>query len=211
LLVVSLFVAWYSVSANGEEVSGGTPLAITGSLTFYPLNEFSIKWTCQGSSSCFPNSSGTEAYPQGTFDSIGTLYDFVAGLVIFGIVLGTAGVLLSILGGRRRSGWPGVLTFVAILVLVAAPVLLAVAQPSVLSSSGGSSGGSSPDSSFFGSCSGSACGSSLTPGETINGSWGPGVGWYLCLVGAVLLLAGLLLGRGQRGEPRPPSVYELAR
>lgn len=212
LVIAALFVAWYSVSSTGEEVVGGTPLATTGSLTFYPLNQFSFKLTCQGSSSCFSNLSGTEAYPQGTFDSIGTLYDIVAGLVIGGIVLSALAMLLAFMGGRRRSGWAGTLALVAILVLVAAPVLLAVAQPSVLSSSGGSpTGGSSPDTSFFGSCSGSGCGSSMTPGETVNESWGPSAGWYLCLVGVAFLLAGLIVGRGQRNGARPPSVYDLVR
>ena len=192
LLVISLVVGWYSVSATASSEESGHAFTVGATETYYPLNQFSETFTCQGSSDCPQIATTTwTPYAQGSLDSLGTLYDLVTGFIVASILLGLGATLLFFLHARERSRWGQLLVVVAALLALLAPVVLFAAQPAVLSSQGSSSGGSSPSSSFFGSCTGSACGTSLPFHAAISGSWGPSTGWYLSLAAIVLLLAGL--------------------
>ncbi len=209
LLVVSLLVGWYAVSATASSEVSGTSFTVSATETYYPLNQISETVTCQGWSGC-PQIDTTSwtSYSQGTFDSIGTLYDMVSIFVISAIILGLVAAFLFFTSGRQRSGWAEALVVVAVLLAVLAPAVLIAAQPAVLNSQGSSSGGSSPRTSFFGSCSGSGCGTSLPYTGALNASWGPSVGWYLCLVAIALLIIGLYVYRGPRVGSPDRIVYE---
>jgi len=209
LLLVSLFVGWYGISASAADTVSGSSFTISGTATYYPLNQLTETITCQGSSYCYlVNSTYSGPYAQGSFNSLGTLYNLVADLVIGGVIIGLAAASLAFTSGRKRSGWAGGLAIIAIILVVLAPTLLFAAQPAVLNSQGSSSGGSSPRSSFFGSCAGSGCGSSFEPGETISASWGPSIGWYLGLAAIAPLLAGLFVVLGKREGSPDRFVYE---
>lgn len=208
LLLVSLFVGWYVITASGSGSSDGNSYAVGGTATYSPFS-YVETLTCSGSSYCFSNTTSTGAWSQGGSGSIGTLYDAVAAFVIGGIILGLAAAGLALAGGGRRSGLVGVLAVIVILLAVLAPLVLLAAQPTVLNgSSGNQSSGSSPRDSFFGSCSGSGCGQALASGTTLSASWGPSLGWYLSLGAVVPLLAGLFLVRGQRRGTAESSIYD---
>jgi hypothetical protein len=209
LLVVSLLVGWYAVSATASSEVSGTSFTVSATETYYPLNQISEAFTCQGYSGC-PQIETTSwtSYSQGTFDSIGTLYDMVSVFVISAIILGLVAAFLFFTGGRQRSRWAQALVLVAIALAMLAPTILFAAQPAVLNSQGTSSGGSSPRTSFFGSCSGSGCATSLPYSGALSASWGPSVGWYLCLVAFALLIVGLYVYRGPRVGSPDRVVYE---
>jgi len=211
ILVTSLFVGWYAVSATAFDDVGGSSFTASASATLYPLNYLSETFTCQGSSVCFANSTYAGAYSQSSFTSLGTLYGVVAGLVVAGIALGAGAVAFAFLGGYRRTLWAGRLAVLAVVVVVLAPTLLLVAQPAVLNAQGAPPGGTSPRSSFSGSCTGSQCGTDVAPGETTSASWGPSIGWYLGFVAVVPLLLGWLEIRSRRKRSAAAGVYQLAR
>jgi hypothetical protein len=208
LLLVSLLVGWYAITATGSGSSDGSSYAVDGTSTYTPFT-YVETLTCAGSSYCFSNTTTTGAWAQGGNGNVGTLYDAVSAFVIGGVILGLAAAGLALASGGRRSGLAGVLAVIAILLAVLAPVVLLAAQPSVLNGgSGNQPGGSSPRSSFFGSCSGTGCGASLPSGSTLSASWGPALGWYLCLAAVAPLLVGFLLIRSRGKRPLVASVYE---
>lgn len=211
VLLVSLFVGWYTVSSTATDQVSGSDFTASATATLYPLNYLSETFNCQGSSYCFANSTYTGAYAQGSFASLGTLYDVVTGLILGGIALGCAAVALAFAGGYRKKVWAARLAVLAVVVVILAPALPALTQPSVLSSQGTSSGGASPQSSFAGSCAQSGCGNDLSPGETTSASWGPSIGWYLGLVAIVPLLLGWLELRSRRKPSSAAEIYQLGR
>ncbi len=211
VLLVSLFVGWYTVSSTATDEVSGSTFTASATANLYPFNYLSESFNCQGSSYCFSNSTYTGSYAQGSFASLGTLYDVVTGLILGGIALGCAAVALAFAGGYRKKVWAGRLAVLAVVVVILAPTLPALTQPSILSSQGTSSGGASPQTSFAGSCAQSACGNDLSPGATTSASWGPSLGWYLGLVAIVPLLLGWLELRSRRKPSSAAEIYQLAR
>jgi hypothetical protein len=211
LLLVSLFVGWYSVSATAIDNPSGTSYTVSASATLYPLNYVAESFSCTGSSSCFASSTYNGSYAQGGFSSVGALYGVVAGLIVGGAALGCAAVALAFAGGYRKSVWAGRLAVLALIVIVIAPTLLLVAQPAVLNAQGTPPGGASPRSSFAGSCTGSGCGTDIAPGATSSASWGPSIGWYLGWVAVIPLLLGWFELRAHKKRSAAASVYQLAR
>jgi Double zinc ribbon len=215
--LLALFFGWYAYSITASDSVSGTSFTVTHTVTLYPLNQIIEQITCQGWSGCAPyNSTSTHSYSQTGTDGVGALYDLAAGFVIGGVILGATAATLAFRGSGRRSGLIATLAVVTIILVALAPSLLLAAQPTVVSSQGapytgpGSvPGGSSPRTSFFGSCSGTGCGVSLPSGATDSGSWGPSLGWYLCLVSLAPLLAGYLLIRGQKRTPPGPITPEM--
>lgn len=208
LCLLSLFLAWYGIAATATASANGTTATVNANETFYPLNHYSVTLTCKGTSYCFSNTTNSGSYSQNSSDHLGQLYDAVAGIMIGGIAVGVAGGILAIIT-RGKSRWAATFALVALILVALGPILLLVAQPAVLNSEGGSSSGSSPRNSFFGSCSGSGCSSSVAPGETVSGSWGPSWGWYLSLASLAPLAAGFALYRGGRQRVRVSSIYDM--
>ena len=208
LLLGSLWVGWYSVTARASATQEGTSVVVNGTGVYYPLNQYWLQLTCEGSPSCPSNLTQTSSYPQGTFDSVGTLYDIVAALVIGALVLGgSAGIIAAV---SRRAGSKLVLglALTAVILALLAPGVLMLAQPSVLSSQGPSGTGAGPSKTFFGSCSGGGCGATLVSGTSLNASWGPSLGWYLSLAGGAVLVVGFFLARKPRVKSEIAWVYE---
>ncbi len=201
LLIGSLVAGWYFVSSTATNGTGQT--TASGVEIFYPLNQYSLTLTCTRSSVCLGSSSFTGTYSQGNIGGLAPLYGAVALLVGIGILLGLGSTLLLLSRRGRNSRWVRGFALLAILIVLLAPLTLAAAQPSVLASQGSGAGqtnggGASPGNSFAGSCSDSGCADALVSGSTVNSSWGPGVGFYLCLVSALAFLLGCLVLGGPR-------------
>jgi double zinc ribbon protein len=216
LLVLTLLVGWYGVTDTVSDTILGTSFSLTGSETFYPLNQVTVSVTCAGTVYCPQSSSVTGPYSQSGLNSLGTLYTAVAIIVILGVILGIVGAGLAFAGRRHQSGVVGALIVTVLLLTVLAPTVLVLEQPNVLASesngSGNSSAGPSPRSSFFGSCTGTGCGGSILTGSTESASWGPSIGWYLCFVAIIPIFSGLLLARSgslTARRNRPPGPGDL--
>jgi Double zinc ribbon len=209
ILLLSLFLGWYAISATAVDNVSGSNSTYTASATLYPLDYLTESYTCQGSSSCpATGTSYAGSYSYGGFSGVGSLYGAVAGLVVAGVGLAAGAIALAFTGGYRRSIWAGRLAILAIILIVLAPTILFAVQPSVLNAQGGSSGGASPQSSFAGSCSGSGCGNDIAPGTTTSASWGPSIGWFLGLVALIPLLLGWLEIRTHRKRSVSVGLYK---
>jgi hypothetical protein len=211
LLIVALFVGWYGISATGSAVENGHPYTVSASATFYPLDQYSLSFSCSGSDCFFTSVTNTGSYSQGPYSNLGSLYDAVTALVLAGIFLGAIAAFLAFTRRGRDSRWISVVLILAILMAAIAPMVPLAAQPSLLQSQSSaqnvSTSNPSPDTSFFGSCSGSSCGASLQVGETASGSWGPSIGWYLSLLGAVSFVVGWWFMGGRRSRAgRGPNL-----
>lgn len=212
MLLASLLVSWYGISVTSVADQGGSTVTLTGADSLFPLNHVEIVVTCQGYAGCsLFNFSYGGTYAQSGQTNLGWLYGAIVGIVAGGAALGLAAALLSLSrypGGAQLGRW---LALVAVLFAVLAPTVLAVAQPPVLKmgagtggSSAGNEGAPSAATSFFGRCSGTACGPGSAAGD--SSLWGPSIGWYLPLVGAVPLLVGALLtNRGPKERPLNPA------
>lgn len=212
LLLGSLAVGWYTISADDTGTSGTTQFTISGTATYYLLDKYVQIITCSGSGSCPPGSTTTGTYPGSSGNAIANLYGAVSGLVIGGVLIGAVALVMALFPRSRAAKWGKFMVVVALILSAVAPLVLLVAQPSAMSSAYASSaGGASPGTSFFGTCSGSACGGSSSSGTTISAAWGPSVGWFLCLIAVVPLLVGFLLRPPTRAEPSAPGVYVLPR
>ena len=201
ILLVTLFVGWYSISASASDPYNGQTVTVNGTVTQFPFNHFSETLSCEGSNVCF----ASQTYTGTNSGSLAGLYDLAAGLVIGGMIVGLAGIGVAFSTLRNRSRLAGSLALLAILLALLAPTVMFATQPYVLNSQGapiGSSGnstnGPSPRTSFFGSCSGSGCGAAITAGETVSASWGPALGWYLSLAAALPLVLGFLTDRSPK-------------
>ena len=218
ILIVTLFLGWYAITATATSSSGGGSTNATGTETFYPVNQVTISFSCSGQN-CSGTLSATNSYSQAGLHEVGDLYTIVVVFVSAGIALVLAAAVFALTSAGHRSGWALLLAVIGIVLIAAAPTMLLGAQPSLLKSDEGGSGGSgnvtassSPASSFFGSCSGSGCGGALANGQSASASWGPSAGWYLCLVALAPLMTGFFLVRSQkRAPPSPDEITGLPR
>lgn len=197
LLLTSLFVSWYSVSAAESTPYDGSTYSLNATSNYFPLNHYSESFACNHPDFRISNFSGS--YSQSGWDSIGGLYDTVVALVVGGAALGLVAAAVGVMAGRKTR-WSVALVAVAVLLSALAPTVLYLSQPSVLQSQGSPYNGPSPKTSFFGSCQGGGCNTSLATGETLSASWGPSIGWYLAMVAVVpFVLSLVLLRRTSRG------------
>jgi len=210
LLLISLFLGWYTVSASASGSYAGGAVTVNATVTQFPFNHFSETLTCEGSNFCF----ASQTYTGTNSGNLASLYDVAAGLVAGSIIVGMAGVAVAFSTVRNRAKLAGSLALLAIILALLAPTVMFATQPYVLNSQGaplGSSGnhtnGPSPRTSFFGSCSGASCGAAVTAGETDSATWGPGSGWYLGFVAAIPLVTGFLLDLGPKRISLERDIY----
>jgi hypothetical protein len=205
VLVLSLFVAWYGVTASASATEFGQTITVHGNDQLYLLNHLTVVFDCTGTSYCFGNSSYSGTYSGSGLNDVSTLYWVISGLVIAGVAVGLFAAIAVLRSGGRRSGLPVLLCCLALALAAIAPVALAVAQPMVLhsqdTSPDGQNSSAGPATSFFGSCSGSSCGGSVPSGDTDSGAWGPSLGWFASLAAAGLFGVGLWIrGPSRRGR-----------
>ena len=211
LLLASLVVGWYAISADTTGSSDGGTFTLSGSATYYLLDKYVQSISCSGAH-CPPATTTTGTYPGSSGNAIANLYGVVSGLVIAALAVGAAVLVLGLSRRIRAARWAKSLILLAVVLVAVAPLTLVVAQPSALSSTYATpSGGASPGTSFFGSCSGSTCGASSGSGTVVNAVWGPSVGWFLCFVAAVPFLVGFFLSTTFPGKPSGSRLYDLPR
>jgi hypothetical protein len=128
-------------------------------------------------------------------------------LLVLGSVLGFAGACLFLAAGGGSpsvKSWGTTLVVFAALMALLAPVMLLVAQPTVLAhdsykGSVGKSQTNGPTSSFFGSNSTNA----------LSATWGPSIGWYLSILLFLMLAISVALVPSSRPQreavPGPPA------
>jgi|GEM_PF-5496075 len=192
IVLASLTTSWWGYSVS----SGGT----TQSVQFLPGSNYNI--ACTGHCSVASASNAYSAIP----GSLNTIYEGVLGLLIASAaMIGLAALFLGFGAlGRRPTPiqpfWTRLFLLLSPLLLFVAVVWTAGGQPSAFPSGGSPFGGTgssgeSPANSFWGSS------------ATDSAQWGAGIGWYLAVVGVVILLVvvivTLVLNR------RPMSTPEL--
>ena len=196
VFLIALFVNWYAISVTSPSTSGSESFSPDGQITV----------SAQGL-------QASASYSTARLNNTGTLYELVAGLVVFGVLMAGIGGGLGI-ATAWRPGWRHgaiVIGVVGLVLGVVAPVVLLLEQPTALKNDftpgngfatitgGSASGVSNPTNSFFGSASAN--------GATVD--WGPTLGWYLAFVGAGLALAGAVVTLTARPaldpEPAPTA------
>jgi hypothetical protein len=189
LLIVTLFVAYYTVS--GTFNAGGTSFTLSESLY---LNNKVVETGSGGGLSV----SNSTTYSDAHLTNVGNLYTIVTYLTYGGIVLGLIGAILAFMG----RGVGRIVLVLALILALVAPILLFAEQPSALNNDFKGSSGSGPQSSFIGSCSGTSCGTVPGAGSSnSSASWGPDVGWYLAIGAFVVFLIAVIAGG--EGAPKP--------
>ena len=201
VLLASLLIAWYAVEAQG----GTTGFTVTGSDTFF-LGQTVIQTAgCSGSSACPVATSNSSTYTDLGLHNTGNLYQVVQFVVIAGIALAIAGTAILFGWGetsQSKRSWGITLLFLATGLAIIGPIAVLAYQPTAIHNDSPSSTWGSVASSFSGACSGSACGTGSA--GAVTASWGPSLGWYLPLVAAGILIAGMGLASFSR-IPSPPS------
>lgn len=195
LLIVSAFVGWYQVSSVGPGYSD--------TITLLPGNSESTTCTTNTASSanCPGGTSGsiTATYSSQMMNHTGQLYQIVQFLCIAAFVTGLIGGVLALIRMPSRPGLPrSGLALVAVGALLGSvgPLWVAVGQPGALSADTSSPPPSGPWATFSGSD---------TFGAT-SVTWGPWLGWYFAIAGAIaLIVASTLIGLQLRasGLSRP--------
>jgi hypothetical protein len=193
LLAPTFYLGWYAVSAtNGSE---------SVSETFYMsgVHELGSGW---GSPSGSYASSFADAYLPNT----GGLYSLAGAILLGALLVGLAGGLLILLGGKRVSS-NAVLLFalLATVLFAAAPMLLLAEQPSAVCTDAqhfntplGPPPSPQPKCTWEFYMAGGGWSNPVGgagPGSTFSGqvaqsgwvqSWGPGMGWFVATFAAVL-------------------------
>ncbi len=188
LTIAALFMPWYTeeFSASGQSASQNAYLG-------FPSTNGTIQYSCSGTSSCPPQTSysAVKANNTGNLAEMGylvVLVDIVLGLVAVGLAFASR-------GNARRTGAAVALGVVAMILAIAATGYFAVALPGAIGSDSPNHPGNGPWSSFFGS-------NSTGGGGTLT--WGPAIGWYLCLGAFILFLVGVVVLARARGDPPTP-------
>lgn len=216
LLGVSLVLPWWSES----QVS---PDGVRSTQDYAPLT--GVTGTCSPACSAFLTGPpigpivGTHSFSSLGLNRTATLYYATVGLVWVGLVgsavaAGTLPSKPSLSPDRRRSRFHIVSLSLALLATSAACAALAAVQPmafradtaATFAPNAAWTASPSPETSFWGSC---------VPGPT-NGicasgwsaTWGPGLGWFLIAVAAVVLVLVLLLRIRRPPRSPPPSAPE---
>jgi hypothetical protein len=205
-------VGWYSYSVAAAGTSGTFTGSITASITFN-LGDTIQEQATEASTYGATAYSNSTTYTQAHLNSTGALYQTMQYVVLGGILVSLGAGVLAVLPGSRPGVRRGALALgiVALLLAIAAPTTLAVAQPGAIQHDhpfGNSTRNmTGPWTSYFGSCaSGANCGTfgnSSGSAGTYTESWGPGGGWYLSVTAFVFLLVGVLLARRPSGSAAP--------
>lgn len=182
LIVVTLGLNWYVVSTQ----------VTTGGSTGTESADYGVASQCVSGTLTSSSSTGCQSYSSAGLSGVANLFATVETLVVVaGLLTFLAGIfgLLGALGRvtfRLQLKLAFLFGIVAALLVLVAPIALAVGLPPAFASGGATAtpcgGSTGPQASFFGSCTSSS-------GST-NLSWYPDVGWYLTFLGFVLGLVG---------------------
>jgi hypothetical protein len=197
LLGISLGVSWYQLSTS---TSSGS-YSYSGTTTLYLGSQFQ---QTSSTTTTYGTTGGSASLPySGHYNATGSLYGAVQVLVVVALLASIGAIVGLILAPRRGIGWDRtalVLIFIAFLIVLLVPIVVAADQPGAFASDVGNryaGASSSPTATFYGSCANSGCGSGGAGGNAAI-SWGPSVGWFISWVAMILLFASLyVLWRGR--------------
>ncbi len=198
VLVAASMSTWYSI-VNTETLtptSGQASSSQTG-LTFGPFtpcpNIVVFNAPAFTQNACAGSDLSLLYNTVRDIEVIGMGVGLLTGLLGLGLAIGRS------LAQKISPNMVVVLALVATILLVAAPLALAVEQPAALQRAYGNfltecwnetmPQNSGPNLTFVGSCR-NVPGNQSLPSVTYSDSWGPTSGWYLALVGAALYLLG---------------------
>jgi hypothetical protein len=181
LLTISIFATWWEVTVS----AGGS----SASVSFLPGSSYLGSGVYDK-----VTFSGSATYSSAMLSTVGVLYEVIFWVGLAAAVASFVGMALGYASAygsartRQPVGAADVLAFVSFAVALILPILIALLQPWAYNSDSSNSGiscgtGASPCNSFWGSVS--------SGGET--GTSGAGVGWYLAILAAILLLVALVL------------------
>lgn len=217
LLFTALWTPWYSL----KEFSSGGNLICSGggeNTTYYlgaPWSNGTVQTTTypHGGPTCGPTVSSQTSYAGAHFNSTGEVVGITYVLLLVGGALAAVGGALGVISrGRERWITPVLVSAVLAVALAAvAPGFFSLALPWAFTNDmssaarGGLNGG--PWSSFSGSSA-----THVPGGPIISLSWGPLEGYYLSILGLVVLLVAaiaLFLYRREPPEPVPVPSPEI--
>jgi hypothetical protein len=211
LIVGSLLASWWTFTI--QEPNGQATITYN----FFLGSQYSA--TCTAGTKCSSVATGMLSYSGHGLGPIGNLYAGAGATEIAGLVFAVLASLMALAGalgywaGRKPMLLGTVFGVIALLLVLAAVLSLVALQTSAFLQSGGgivASTAPSPATSFWGACSGGggpdgAC-TTGPGGGSITASWGAGTGWYLALMGAVLLGFGVWLHSHMRLVRGVPAV-----
>jgi uncharacterized membrane protein len=202
LLIAAVFMPWYAEQASGT-VSGQSITITRNAYLGLPSSNGTLQYTCSGLPAGFSCLSQT-SYSAGNATHTGNIAEAVYFLAIAGFILGLIGGLIGLMSrGNSRRATPAIaLAIVAMILAIAATGMFAVALPGAISSDTPGNPGCGPGSTFFGSSSNGTC---VGAPASETATWGPAIGWYLALVGFVVLLVGVILILRYRKDPPAPA------
>lgn len=185
---VALEFPWFSIQAT---VSG------TETWAYYPWCAYitgSTSNTGQGNQGCVSYSAlATNG------GNLQALYSIIELMVVLALILGVVAFLFGLMGAmgrrlfKRHTHLAFLLAVVAGLLMLMAPLAIAIGQPAAIASESAGAGNTAcgstgPQSSLWGSCTNT---SSPESGSVVtNWSWGPSTAWYLSFPAFLLLLLG---------------------
>jgi hypothetical protein len=205
LLIAAAFVPWYTQQIKASVATYN----ITINQNAYPgipSSNGTIQYTCSGLPSGF-NCFSQTSYKNLNLNNTGNIAEAGYFMMIVGFILGLVGAIAGFMSrsNPRRAGMAIALAIVAMILAVAAVGLFAALLPGAIGNDTPGHSGTGPWSSFWGSGNGTLYGFSGA-----SWTWGPGIGWYLALVGFVILLIGvIILFMGRKDvEPMPETTPE---
>jgi hypothetical protein len=192
LFFVSIAVPWWS----GTSTYSAEGIAETGTENFYPGTNFNMQ--CAGTVCLY--SSETVSYTSQHLTNIGNIYSGVEVLLIVAGVVALLGAICGLIWTFATFGrWQFIVTFflviTVIVIAVVAPVWVALAQPGAYTNDEGSCPSyASPCNAFSGNTCPPVSGASSC-------TWGAGAGYFLDIIGVVLIAVGLFLFIIARRDP----------
>lgn len=194
LLIAALLTPWYSYESERQ----GGPSANFGTYnaTYYldpPSAQGAIHYSCYGQGKCVSQNSYASAGQNSTGLVAGICFFLIAMGGLLGVIAGIWGMLVR--GAIGRTSPRLILAVLALLLGLAASVYFAAALPSAFSADQPGLRSFYSDGPWY-RFSGSATFTGPYNGLftlQFNLNWGPLVGWYLSIAGAVLLFAGVVL------------------
>jgi len=196
LVIGSCLGGWWTMTVSEPNQEG------TLGITFLLGSQYGV--TCSGGSACSEEPTGSLSYSDHSLGPVGDLYAGALTLMVAALVAAVLTAMVALAGAlgywttRMQFLLALLLGLLTIGLLLGATLSVAGLQPSALGQAGGGfapNSAPSPATSFWGSCSGggSSQGACSSSGGTVTASWGPGVGWYLGVLGALVFVFGLIL------------------
>ncbi len=197
MMFVSLVAPWWSWSMESSSQSSGLYFFIWGVACF--------GYSCAGYSATPLNAPTTPQLQAGSFlSNLGVLYGTAAAMAVVAAIFGIVAAAILFRVARGFSTYPKavdravLLSYLAVMISLATPIMLAVAQTSSFRADFAFPNTMSPNpgTSFYGTLNGG-----VWQGTSFTGmTWGPSWGWFLSIFGGIFFFSGGLVPHLSRHE-----------